>query len=176
MAVVFVTNAMLNTWSDQGKVRLVDTTLHLLSENRTVQLKPAVRFVKLIDGTDDPHKLVGKVKSVQQLDEMGAEHYLDSVIFGDVGYYVVEGFWGELSTAPAAPSAAGPTSGLPKAVPAPVEIRTPMSSPAPSAAVVDGAPAPANAPPRSTTLPLNTRLEQEALELSKMFLDTVREP
>lgn len=176
MSVVFVTNAMLNSWTDQGKVRLADTTLHLLAEGRTIELTPAVRVVKLIDGSDDPHHLVGKVKTAQQLHAMGAEHYLDSVICGDVGYYVVEGFRGALSPGPGAAVAA------PKAVPAPVEIRTPPPAPSPLAPPSMAPPAapPAlaattPAPPRATTLPLNVKLELEAMELSKVFLDTVRD-
>jgi hypothetical protein len=119
MAAVFITNAMLTQWSDQGKVRLDDTTLTLLQENRTVKLKPAVRFTKTIDGSPDPNALLGKVKSKDQLDELKAEHYLDSVILGDVGYQVVEGFLGDLSPPPrqAKPEA----TPAPKPAPAPVE-------------------------------------------------------
>jgi hypothetical protein len=121
MAVVFITNAMLTQWSDQGKVRLDDTTLTLLQENRTVKLKPAVRFTKLIDGGEDPNKLLGKVKTPEQLAEMKAEHYMDSVILGDIGYTVVEGFLGDLSPPPAAAKPARPKA-TPKPTPAPVDV------------------------------------------------------
>lgn len=112
MTAVFLSNAMLNRWSDEGKVRLDDTTLTLLGENRTVKLKPAVRFTKLIDEpsgkSPDPNGLIGKVKTHEQLAELHAEHYLDSVILGDIGYNVVEGFLGELSPqAGASPPAQG---------------------------------------------------------------------
>jgi hypothetical protein len=102
---VFLTNLMLQQWTEQGKVRLDDTTLTLVAENRTVRLTPAVRFTKLIDGGDDPHKLLGKVKTREQLVELQAEHYMDSVILGDVGYTVVEGFLGDLSPAARKPDA-----------------------------------------------------------------------
>lgn len=120
MAAVFITNAMLTQWSDQGKVRLDDTTLTLLQENRTVKLKPAVRFTKLIDAGEDPNKLIGKVKTPDQLAEMKAEHYMDSVILGDVGYTVVEGFLGDLSPAVAPPLA--PMATPSKPAPAPVDV------------------------------------------------------
>lgn len=126
MAAVFLTNAMLTQWSDQGKVRLDDTTLTLLQENRTVKLKPAVRFTKLIDGGDDPNKLLGKVKTPEQLAEMKAEHYMDSVILGDVGYTVVEGFLGDLSPPPGAKPATTakpkPIPTKPRPAPAPVDV------------------------------------------------------
>jgi hypothetical protein len=184
VAAVFLTNEMLQQWSDQGKVRLDDTTLTLLAEARTVKLTPAVRFTSLIDGGDDPNKLLGKVKTKAQLDELGAEHYLDSVIFGDVGYTVVEGFLGDLSPAKrAAPAAAVPTTST-----APVPTSDPAddfhestdvhlvkrstttgSMPAVAApAMVDLPPAPAAAvaPPKTMT---------EAEALSQLFLLTVRE-
>ena len=90
MPAVFLTNDMLQQWSDQGKVRLDDTVLTLIAENRTVSLTPAVRFTSLIDGTDEVNKLLGKVKTKAQIDELGAEHYLDSVIYGDVGYTIID--------------------------------------------------------------------------------------
>ncbi len=152
MAAVFITNAMLTQWSDQGKVRLDDTTLTLLQENRTVKLKPAVRFTKVIDDGDDPNKLTGKVKTKEQLDEIGAEHYLDSVILGDVGYQVVEGFLGDLSPPPRGP----------KAEPTPAHQKKP-------------APAPVDAPVDAPGTPPSGDLDKEAEELSKLFLTTVRE-
>ena len=78
MPAVFLTNHMLQQWSDQGKVRLEDSLLTLIAENRTVALSQAVRFVALIDGDDGANKLLGKVKTKAQLDGLGAEHYLDS--------------------------------------------------------------------------------------------------
>lgn len=141
MAAVFITNAMLLQWSDAGKVRLDDTTLTLLQENRTVKLQPAVRFLKLIDGGEDPNKLIGKVKTPEQLLEMKAEHYMDSVILGDIGYTVVEGFLGDLSPPPkAAPTAktakpaktmnANAASAAKKPTPAPIDVASVKQAPA----------------------------------------------
>jgi hypothetical protein len=158
MAVVFITNAMLTQWSDQGKVRLDDTTLTLLQENRTVKLKPAVRFTKLIDeGTPDPNKLIGKVKTKEQLVEMAAEHYMDSVILGDVGYQVVEGFLGDLSP--------------------PKKAEAPAKKPAPAPVTVDKPPTinPETLQLGTPDKASGTDLEKEAEELSKLFLTTVRD-
>ncbi len=149
MAAVFLSNAMLTQWSDEGKVRLEDTTLFLLQEKRTVTLKAAVRFTKVIDDAKDPNALLGKVKTTEQLTEIGAEHYLDSVILGDVGYTVVEGFLGDLSP-PKKARAARP----PAATPAAVELTPPPTT---------NAEAPARSP-----------LEDEAEELSRLFLNTVK--
>jgi hypothetical protein len=160
VAAVFITQQMLTAWSDQGKVRLEDVTLHLLQENRTVKLKPAVRFVKLIDEGVDPNKLIGKVKTKEQLTELKAEHYMDSVILGDVGYTVVEGFLGDLSPPPP-----GDKTDVKK---------KPISSSAPAPVALE--PAPQTVPP-PTVAPSDKKgeLEKEAEELSKLFLTTVRD-
>ena len=104
MPAVFIPQSMLDQWADQGQVELQNTTLKLLKEGRSVDLNPAVRFLSVIGDDPDPHGLKGKVKTAEQLKEMGAEHYMDSVILGDVGYQVVEGFMGDL-TKPAAEAA-----------------------------------------------------------------------
>ncbi len=113
MPAVFIAQTTLQEWADAGKVRLEDTLLTLLREQREVNLTPAVRFTKVLGGDEDPHGLMGKVKTKVQLDELGAEHYMDSVICGDVAYEVVEGFLGDLM-------AARPVGQ--KATPAPVEV------------------------------------------------------
>lgn len=96
MPAVFISQAMLQQWAEAGKVQVDGEILILLKENRQVDLNPAVRFTELLGAEDDPHKLLGKVKTKQQLDDIGAEHYMDSVIYGDVAYTVIEGFMGDL--------------------------------------------------------------------------------
>ncbi|HEY1097442.1 MAG TPA: hypothetical protein VGF99_00885 [Myxococcota bacterium] len=190
MPAVFLTNEMLQQWSDDGKVRLDDTTLTLIKEDRTVKLSPAVRFTKLIDGGVDPNKLIGKVKTTAQLGELGAEHYLDSVIFGDVGYTVVEGFLGDLSPAarkPTASAAPAPAddfhertdvhvvsslkSQLAGASASTTSSSMPAFNPNAAPAAVDLPPAPRT--PSSSTQPVKTLSEAEAL--SQLFLSTVRD-
>ena len=180
MPAVFVTNAMLEQWADQGKVRLDDTTLTLLSESRTVKLTAAVRFIKLIDdGAGDPHKLLGKVKTKDQLIELGAEHYLDSVIFGDIGYSVVEGFLGDLSPQKRSASTADPF------VPSMTEVRlvAPTVQPPPadlSAAPTGRIPVPVDLPPPSAPAAAPELASEppevvsEAEALSRLFLSTVK--
>jgi hypothetical protein len=115
---VFLSNVMLQRWTDQGRALLEDTTLTLVQDRQSVALTPAVRFTRLVDGGVDPHRLIGTVKTKDQLATLGAEHYMDSVILGDVGYTVVEGFRGELAATPAGhpvamtsvPATAGATS------------------------------------------------------------------
>lgn len=166
MAAVFITNAMLTQWSDQGKVRLDDTTLTLLQEDRTVKLQPAVRFLKLIDGGEDPNKLLGKVKTPEQLTEMKAEHYMDSVILGDIGYTVVEGFLGDLSP-PAKP----------KPKPKPKVQANPVAASSLNAAIqATTEPTPAAAPVESIAKAAKANDDiADAQALSDLFLSTVKD-
>lgn len=162
MPVVFIAQSTLQEWADLGKVRLEDTTLHLLKEQRSVVLKPAVRFTKLTVGDEDTFGLLGKVKAAEQLKAMDAEHYMDSVICGDLAYEVVEGFLGDLQAPKRPAPAAPPAASAPKAVPAPVLEAEPVL-PGRLASAMD-APGDAN----------ETEELSDAEALSRLFLDTVR--
>lgn len=62
--------------------------------NRSFAMKPAVHFLRAA-GSEDPYDLVGRVKSKDVLDEMGADCFEKSVIYNDTAYDVIEGFIGE---------------------------------------------------------------------------------
>ncbi len=63
--------------------------------NRKFAMKPAVHFVKATGQDHDPHDLIGRVKSKEALQEMGAEQFASSVIYNDTAYEIVDGFIGE---------------------------------------------------------------------------------
>jgi len=62
---------------------------------RSFVMKPAVAFESVTGSDSDPHDLLGRVKSKQVLEEMGAECFGNSVIYSDTAYEVVDGFIGE---------------------------------------------------------------------------------
>jgi len=68
--------------------------MHLSEMNRSFTVKTAVRFLNVSGSDADPHDLLGKVKDELELVEMGAEHYMTSVILGDTAYDVQVGFIG----------------------------------------------------------------------------------
>ncbi|HEY6003769.1 MAG TPA: hypothetical protein VIV57_12900 [Anaeromyxobacter sp.] len=114
---LFVSQAMLDSWAGQGKIDFVGNVMTLLAgegKGRSYALDPAVRFMKVLGLDQDPNGLVHKVKSVKQLREMGAEPAEDSCILGDVAYEVQPGFLAEgaalqaAATAQPAPRAAAP--------------------------------------------------------------------
>jgi hypothetical protein len=111
---LFVSQAMLDSWAEAGKIDFVGNVMTLLAgdgKGRSYALDPAVRFMKVLGGEKDPHGLLHKVKSTAQLKELGAEPAGDSCILGDVAYEVQPGFLAEaaaLQAAASAKPAAGP--------------------------------------------------------------------
>ncbi len=105
---LFVSQAMLDSWAEAGKIDFVGNVMTLLSgdgKGRSYALDPAVRFMKVLGDEKDPNGLLHKVKSVAQLKELGADPAGDSCILGDVAYEVQPGFLAEASVLQAAASA-----------------------------------------------------------------------
>ena len=88
---LFVPQSVLDQWSEKGRVEVKGQVLVLLREKKSFQLTSAVRFLKMEAG-EDVKSLLHKVKTLDALKQMGAEHYQDSVILGDSAYQVQEGF------------------------------------------------------------------------------------
>src|SRR5262245_13566240 len=94
---------MLEEWSSAEKVDLQDGKLVVAENKANHAVMPAVHFVKLVSGTDT-NNLVGRVKTMAQLDTLGAEHMMDSVILGESAYEVTPGYIADVP----APAAAKP--------------------------------------------------------------------
>ena len=88
---LFVPQSVLDQWSEKGRVELKGEVLVLLREKKSFQLTSAVRFLEMEAG-EDVKGLLHKVKTLEALKQMGAEHYQDSVILGDSAYKVQQGF------------------------------------------------------------------------------------
>ena len=93
MARLFVSQDQMDRWTSEGKVKLEDDLMLLPALGRSFRLQSAVYFTQVVAGADDT-RLIGRVKSDEQLAEMHAEHYGASVIVGEVGYECEEGFVG----------------------------------------------------------------------------------
>jgi hypothetical protein len=93
MARLFITQDTMDRWTAEGKVRLEDDVMTLPALGRSFRLKSAIHLTTLIEGSDT-HQLLGRVKTDEQLFDLGAEHYGRSVLVGEVGYDGVEGFIG----------------------------------------------------------------------------------
>jgi hypothetical protein len=156
---LFVSQAVLESWVGQGKIDFAGNVMTLLAgegKGRSYALDPAVRFLKLLGAETDPHALLHKVKSAEQLREMGAEHVDTSVVLGDVAYEVEPGFLAEVSVLQAAAAAArGPGVRAEGAAPAP----------RPGGQAAPGGPAPSGGP-----LPRDLEEKRKAADALARFL------
>jgi hypothetical protein len=115
---LFVPQSVLDKWSDKGRVEVEGHVLTLVKEKKSFQLTPAVRFLKMEAGADEK-KLLQKVKTLDALKQMGAEHYQESVILGESAYQVQQGFLADANALRRAAGVAQPAkAGDQKAAPA----------------------------------------------------------
>ncbi|WP_242396063.1 hypothetical protein, partial [Anaeromyxobacter oryzisoli] len=106
---LFVSQAMLDGWAEQGKIDFVGNVMTLLAgegRGRSYALEPAVRFLKVLGADADPNGLLHKVKTLAHLREMGAEPVDDSCILGELAYEIEPGFLAEGAALQAAVAAA----------------------------------------------------------------------
>lgn len=85
---------MLDVWLSDERVEVEGEVMVTRPEGQRFHLTTAVLFKEEVTGEPDAHGIIGKVKDLEQLAALGAEHYADSVILGDNAYQVVEGFAG----------------------------------------------------------------------------------
>jgi hypothetical protein len=91
---VFFPQAALDEWLGDDRVDLKNDELSIKGENRRFRIIEAVRVIREVTGSDDPHELLGRVKSCAFLNELGAELLESSMIIGDNAYDVLQGFVG----------------------------------------------------------------------------------
>ncbi len=90
---IFISQSLVDIWISEGKADLERDFLRVPSGAESVALfiNPAVYF-DCVDGSEtDEAEVVGKVKTSQELAQLGAEHYDTSVVLGDAAYTVVPG-------------------------------------------------------------------------------------
>jgi hypothetical protein len=91
---VFFPQGALDEWVGDNRVDINGEDLLLKSEGRRYRIIEAVRIVREVTGADDPHELLGRVKTRAFLTELGAEVLENSMILGDNAYDVIQGFVG----------------------------------------------------------------------------------
>jgi hypothetical protein len=107
---LFLPQKTLEEWSASEKADLQDGKLVVTEGKASHSVTPAVHFVKLVSGNDQS-QLVGRVKTMSQLDSLGCEHMMDSVILGEAAYEVTPGYIADVP----APAPAGKADGKKKA-------------------------------------------------------------
>ena len=91
---LFIPQAQLDVWLSEDRIEVEGEEMVTRPEGQRFQLTTAVLFKSEVTGEPDAHDLVGRVKDLEQLAAMNAEHYADSVILEDNAYEVLEGFAG----------------------------------------------------------------------------------
>jgi hypothetical protein len=91
---VFFPQAALDQWLDEGRIELATNQLVVRADGRKYRIVEAVRVMAELSGGGDAHDLVGRVKTVPFLSELGAELLDTSMVIGDLAYDVVPGFIG----------------------------------------------------------------------------------
>lgn len=91
---IFVAQALVDQWLNEGLIQLDGDLLRLSAGGTTTSLfiNPAVYFEQVDGDEPDPYQVVGCVKSSQELAQMGAEHFDTSVVLGELAYIVLPGF------------------------------------------------------------------------------------
>lgn len=92
---VFFPQQALDSWLEQGRIALVDDEMTLKPDGQRYRLSSAIRVLAEVAEGNDPHDLVGKVKTMEQIASMGGDHQSDSLVLGDNAYQVIEGFLGD---------------------------------------------------------------------------------
>ena len=91
---VFFPQAALDRWIVDGTVELQQSDLTILNEGRQFTLAEAVRVLREVGGSGDPHELVGRVKARAHLEQLGAEIVETSMLLGEGAYDVEPGWLG----------------------------------------------------------------------------------
>lgn len=82
--------------AEAGKIKVEQGVLTMLAgANPSFSLIPAYRIVRTTSESPDSIGLVGQVRTEQELKEIGAEVYMDSVIYKDTAYQADPGFIAE---------------------------------------------------------------------------------
>jgi hypothetical protein len=95
MARLFISQERLDAWTGEKRVQVDGDVMTLADDGRSFKIRPAVRFLQVAGEEADPNDLLDTVMEESALDEMGADHYMDSVILGEVAYDVQSGFIGD---------------------------------------------------------------------------------
>ncbi len=91
---VFFPQEALDQWLSDDRVELTGSELVIKAEGRKYRILEAVRVLGESTGGQDDNEIVGRVKTIAYLTELGAEVLGNSMIIDDNAYDVVPGWLG----------------------------------------------------------------------------------
>lgn len=84
---------IIDRWHATGGIAIVGDLLRFHAVPYvTLFINPSVYFERIDGGEADPYDIIGAVKTAQELAQMGAEHWENSVVLSDFAYTVKPGF------------------------------------------------------------------------------------
>jgi hypothetical protein len=92
VARVFVSQEVIDQWSSDERIALDGDVMVLTLTQQRMRLVPAVRVLRVVSGTNDAHNLVGRVKTRAELQTVGGEEYMSSLVVGEIAYDVQPGY------------------------------------------------------------------------------------
>ncbi len=92
---LFLSQMVLDRWLGEDRVEVDGDVMTTLPDRRGFKIKTAVLFKTELTGAGDAPSLLGRVKDLEQLADIGGDYSAGSVIVGDLAYEVAEGFVGE---------------------------------------------------------------------------------
>jgi hypothetical protein len=93
---IFVSQQRMQQWTEDGKVSVENNVMILPTLGKSFRLTEAVHITKVVSDGGDAHRLIGRVKTLEQLKQLGAETYHGSVVIEDTAYECEHGFVGEV--------------------------------------------------------------------------------
>jgi hypothetical protein len=96
---LFLPEKTLEEWAMSDAADLSDGKLLVKETGERLVATPAVHFMSLVSG-EDQHQLIGRVKPLSTLAELGADVLADSVVLGETAYEVASGYITEVPSAP----------------------------------------------------------------------------
>jgi hypothetical protein len=93
MVRVFMSQNCIDRWHATGGIAIAGDLLRFHAVPYvTLFINPSVYFERIDGGEADPYDIIGAVKTAQELAQMGAEHWENSVVLSDFAYTVKPGF------------------------------------------------------------------------------------
>ncbi len=105
---LFLSQQTLDEWLSDGRAKVDGDDLTLTQDAQRFSIKSAVYFQSEVTGAGDAHRLLGRVKDLDQIAALGGDYASGTVIVGDFAYEVTDGFVGTAAFS-AKPAASGET-------------------------------------------------------------------
>src|SRR4030042_5640237 len=88
----------LEAWVQEGKITISDNVITTVTGNKlSYNLIPAFKFLKLTSGDSDSEKLIGTVKTKDNIKHLKPDIFMDSIIIDNNAYEVEMGYIGNLT-------------------------------------------------------------------------------